>query len=158
MIRFPLHPLVGMAFAAAAASTACAEAPDGGDSAPHAEAAAAGGPDGTAGSAEGTATGIVDDGGTRLDADARLENGQVRIEGTTDLPDGSVLDYTVRHVDHTVLPIDVTPEHSGEIAVSGGYFSASVPVHDWPPGTIEVGIGSRPAPGQQRLEFATTIR
>jgi hypothetical protein len=158
MMRFRLHMLAGLALAAAMAAAACGDAPSGEQAAAHAGEPIAGEPGGAAAGSAGTAAGVMEAGGTRLDADARLENGQVRIEGTTDLPEGSVLGYTVRHVDQAVLPIDVNTEHSGEIAVSGGYFSVSVSVRDWPPGDIEVWIGSRPMPGRQRLEFATTVR
>lgn len=75
-----------------------------------------------------------------LRVNASLEGNDLAIAGTTDLPDGTVLTYEVRH---DRMPIDhETPEwmlfEEGTATVAGGRFEAAVDASQLDPGLFEV--------------------
>lgn len=65
------------------------------------------------------------------------------IEGTVDLPDGTVIDFDLQHSGMMRDP-DPTLKFTntqGQIKVTGGRYATSVDLAGWKPGTVEVWIG-----------------
>lgn len=73
---------------------------------------------------------------------ARLSQGMARIQGTTDLPNGTIIAYEVRHVDmirRTDLPVDKLFA-DGTSVVREGKYRSEVDLEGWPAGQIEVWV------------------
>lgn len=72
----------------------------------------------------------------------RTQRGALLIEGTTDLPDGAELTYTITHDAAATLPMTEWPAanliESGRSVVQGGQYWARVTTTSWPAGRVRV--------------------
>lgn len=68
-----------------------------------------------------------------LTVTAQQQNKQLRISGTTNLPDGAIVAFEVAATD-----LNVNEFADGTATVGGGRFSSSVDVSEWPSGNVEV--------------------
>lgn len=72
----------------------------------------------------------------------RLQRGTLWIEGTTDLPTGAELTYTVRHEMANTVPVDEWPAtnlvESGRAVVQDGQFWGRGSTNNWPAGQVTV--------------------
>jgi hypothetical protein len=68
------------------------------------------------------------------------------IQGTTDLPNRTILMYKVTHVAPDPISTD------GTIAVLDGQYTAQVDVSDWPSGTAEVWVGFQTLLGNGEMQ------
>jgi hypothetical protein len=64
--------------------------------------------------------------------EAVVENGRLRLQGTTDVPDGAILRYRVEH--DGFASGDFDGQLLGELTVANGAFSADMDVDGWPRG------------------------
>ncbi len=84
---------------------------------------------------------------------------ELRIEGTTDLPDGAVLSYRVTHAITDEVPVDEWPARNliadGTAVVQGGLYRASLNTRYWPRGTVRVRVEFpvAPQPDPVRLQY-----
>ncbi len=93
----------------------------------------------------------ADPGAVRLDVTAKLGGDTVALSGSTDLPDGALLDYQLQHERWMNQPPTDKPQWmvEGTMAVAAGRFTQGVDVAGWPAGSVEVWVGFQPfAPGQ----------
>lgn len=77
-----------------------------------------------------------------LEMNARLEGNSLLIDGTTDLPDGALLVYEVRHERYghdPETPLDMIFTE-GSLAVAGGNFAATVDLALFDPGELQVWV------------------
>ena len=77
-----------------------------------------------------------------LTMEASLDRGRLRIAGTTDLRDGALLGYEVRHEDMNFdpeTPIDMLFTE-GTVTVTDGRYATEVDIRNFEPGEIEVWV------------------
>ena len=98
--------------------------------------------DGEAGSDDGPAG--AETVAVALAVDHRARWRELRIEGTTDLPDGAVVTYQVTHALASELPPSEWPAQNliadGTAVVQAGAYWAQLNTTYWPPGTVEVEV------------------
>jgi hypothetical protein len=91
----------------------------------------------------------------------RLAGRTLWIEGTTDLPDRTMLDWELRHTQRYELMKTVPFElmtNEGRVMVRNGRYSTAVRLADWPEGDIEVWVGFQPvAYGGPQPAFITRV-
>ena len=72
-----------------------------------------------------------------LSMDARVDDGTIVVDGTTDLPDGALIAYEVTHQDFGTSDNMDDPVWGlfadGTTPVADGAYSVVIPVADWPP-------------------------
>lgn len=68
-----------------------------------------------------------------MDPHVTVHGRAVSVAGTTDLPDGAVIDY---YFWHSSPAIGGNPPHGGQVTVSAGRFAFETSLADWPPGTV----------------------
>jgi len=77
-----------------------------------------------------------------LTVEHRSEWRQLWIEGTTDLPDGAFINYSVEHEIGSTTPADKWPTanlvESGRATVAEGHYWTIVNTLNWPPGNVRI--------------------
>jgi hypothetical protein len=76
----------------------------------------------------------------------RVVGNTIYIEGTTDLPDGAIIEWELRH-EHVWERRDIPIEHmsgEGHTVVRGHRYYAAVNLSNWPSGSIEVWVAFQP--------------
>lgn len=86
-----------------------------------------------------------DDGQTvDLTMDSRVEGGSIVVDGTTDLPDGALVDYEITHEAFGTIDDLDDPTWDlfadGSVPVTAGTYTITTPVPDWPPGDVTVWV------------------
>ena len=74
--------------------------------------------------------------------ESHLVNGELVVQGTTDLPDGALLQYNVWHARD-----DIEGDY-GELSVSDGRFDFKTDVSRWPAGEVKVQVAFSAGPFQ----------
>ncbi len=84
-----------------------------------------------------------DDGGSEtveLDMDARVADGTISVDGTTDLPDGALIAYEVT-LDNSAEDAEILDLFdTGTASVSDGTFLFDVPIDSWPAGDVTIWV------------------
>ena len=87
---------------------------------------------------------------THMTADARVGASTVTVSGTTNLPDGAVIDYDVSNAEYGV------PVVGGHTVVSNGEFSFVADVASLPAGKADVWLWFEVSPARQPVPVVLT--
>jgi hypothetical protein len=79
----------------------------------------------------------------QLELDAAREGAEVIVQGTTNLPDGTLISFELRHERFGALP-GAAGFEDGAARVRAGRFVQRVSVDDWPRGAIDVWAAFEP--------------